>query len=131
MKFDKGRGGGAGGGARKLKYKATPNKSCDIDSRSSGIELVLRAGCHHVRKSKTVLGSEFHAVDSGFQILAIDSSLYQWNLDFGFQSLVRFRVPCAVFWILKPRIPDSAGQIFKDSGFHKQKSVLDSGIRTP
>ena len=30
--------------------------------------------------------SVFHAVDSGFQVL--DSSLFQWNLDFGFQSLV-------------------------------------------
>ena len=67
------------------------------------------------------MDSEFHAMDSVFQVLAIDSSLYQWNLDFGFQSLVRFRVPCAVFWILKPRIPDSACKIFKDFGFHKQK----------
>ena len=90
-----------------------------------------RAGFPRVRKSKTVLDSEFHAVDSGFQVLAIDSSLYQWNLDFGFQSLVRFRAPCAIFWILKSRIPDSAGKIFKDSEFHKQKSVLDTGIRTP
>ena len=28
---------------------------------------------------------------SGFQVL--DSSLCQWNLDFGFQSLVGFRIP--------------------------------------
>ena len=39
---------------------------------------------------------DFHAVDSGFQVL--DSSLCQWNLDSGFQSLVGFRIPRAVFW---------------------------------
>ena len=37
-----------------------------------------------VRESKKVL-------DSGFN--ALDSSLYQWNLDPGFQSLVKFRIP--------------------------------------
>ena len=35
----------------------------------------------HVRESKKVLDSGFHAVDSGFQVL--DSSLFQWNLDSG------------------------------------------------
>ena len=38
---------------------------------------------------------DFHAVDSGFQLL--DSILCQWNLDSGFQSLVGFRIPRAVF----------------------------------
>ena len=45
----------------------------------------------HVRESKTSWDSGFHAVDSGFQ--ALDSSLGQWNLDSGFQSLVGFRIP--------------------------------------
>ena len=59
----------------------------------------------HVRESKTSWDSGFHAVDSGFQVL--DSSLGQWNLDSGFQSLVGFRIPWAVFRIPKHRIPDS------------------------
>ena len=42
---------------------------------------------------------------SGFQILC------QWKLDFGFQSLVGFRIPWVVFRISK----------VQDSGFHKQK----------
>ena len=33
----------------------------------------------HVRESKTVLDSGFHAKDSGFR--ALDSSLFQWDLD--------------------------------------------------
>ena len=33
-----------------------------------------------------------------------------------FQSLVGFRILWAVFWILKPRIPDSTSKNFKDSG---------------
>ena len=41
-------------------------------------------------ESKSVLDSEFHAVDSGFQVL--DSSLCQWNLDSWFQSLLGFRI---------------------------------------
>ena len=56
-------------------------------------------------ESKIVLDSGFHVVDSRFQVL--DSSLCQWNLDSGFQSLVGFRIPWAVFRIPKPGIPDS------------------------
>ena len=44
-----------------------------------------------VRESKTVLDSEFQAVDSGFQEL--DFSFCHWNLDCGFQSLVGLRIP--------------------------------------
>ena len=39
---------------------------------------------------------------------ALDSSLCQWNLDSGFQSLVKFRIP-------KPRIPDSTSRNFRIS----------------
>ena len=61
----------------------------------------------------TVLNSEIHAEDSGFQVL--DSPTCQWNLDSGFQSLPGFRIPWAVFQILqKARIPDLQESI---SGF--------------
>ena len=61
----------------------------------------------HVKKSKTVLHSGFHGVDSGFQVVNPNS---QWNsLNSRFQSLVGFRIP-------KPRIPDSTRKIFPDSG---------------
>ena len=49
-------------------------------------------------------------MDSGFQVL--DSSLFQWNLDSGFQSLVVFQIPRAVLRIhtqkfLRLQNPDS------------------------
>ena len=44
-------------------------------------------------------------VDSRFQVL--NSTLCQGNLGSGFQLLVRFRIPWAVFWIPKARISDS------------------------
>ena len=71
----------------------------------------------HVRESKTVLDSGFHTVDFGFQVL--DSSICQWNLKSGFQSLVGFRILWAVFLIPKPRIPDSTAKIARipESGF--------------
>ena len=59
----------------------------------------------HVRISKTVLDSGFQAVESGLQVL--DSSLCQWNLDSGFQSLVWFR-----------NLELYSG--FQSPGFHKQ-----------
>ena len=77
-------------------------------------------------------------MDSGGQVL--DSSLCQWNLDSGFQSLVdsgilelfsRFQSPG--FRILRvkfSRIPDSKSKNFPDSGLHEAKTVLrDFGYR--
>ena len=58
----------------------------------------------------------------------MDSGLCQQNLNSGFQSLVGFRIPRAVFGIQKPRIPDSTSKILLDSGFHKQKFP---GFRNP
>ena len=73
--------------------------------------------CRHivVNMVKTVLDSGFHAVDSGLQIL--DSSLCEWNLDSGFQSLVGFRIPWAVLRIPQTqfsKIPDSTSKYFTD-----------------
>ena len=83
-------------------------------NRAVGSTLYLFAACK-ASESKTVLDSGFHVVDSRFQVL--DSSLCQWNLDSGFQSLVGFRIPWAVFRIPKPGIPDSISKIFPVSGF--------------
>ena len=50
----------------------------------------------HIRGTKTVLDSGFHAGDSGFQVL--DSSPCKWNLVSGFQSeLAGFRNPWAAY----------------------------------
>ena len=72
------------------------------------------------------MDSGFHAVDSGFQYWIPDSC--QWNLDSGFESLVGFWIPYAVFRIPKPRIPDSTIKIspIPDS---TSKNFPDSGIR--
>ena len=43
----------------------------------------------HVVPYKGIQDSGFHTTDSGIHVL--DSSPSQWNLDFGFQSLVGFR----------------------------------------
>ena len=94
--------------------------SCTVSSSCLGVILALFAlpststmslVSSHVRESRTVLDSGFHAVDSGFQLL--DSlDLCQWNLDSGFQLLVGFRIPTAVFRIPWLRIPDSTSKNF-------------------
>ena len=55
--------------------------------------------------TKTFLDSGFHAVDAGLQVL--DSSLCQWNLDSGFQSLVGFLEQWSGFQNLGFRIPQA------------------------
>ena len=61
------------------------------------------APCKGIRDSLvfSIPRHEFQIPGTGFHILC------QWNLDSGFQWLVGFRIPWAVFWIQKPRIPDS------------------------
>ena len=49
---------------------------------------------------------------TGFQIF------FSGTMDSGFQSLVGFRTPTAVFRIPKPRILDSTSKNFPDSGIH-------------
>ena len=58
-------------------------------------------GTHH----KTILDSRFHAMDSSPE--TVFRILCQWNLDYGFQSLVGFRIPWAKFRIPTSRILDS------------------------
>ena len=75
------------------------------------------APCKGIRDSLVfwIPRHEFQIPGTGFHILC------QWNLDSGFQWLVGFRIPWAVFWIQKPRIPDSRVKTwFLDSAFHKQ-----------
>ena len=59
----------------------------------------------NVSEYKTDLDSGSHSMDSGFRVL--DSSLFQWNLDSRFHSLVGYL----------SSILDSKAL---DSGFHKQ-----------
>ena len=67
--------------------------------------------------TQLVLYSGFHAMDSGFHVLDSGSFVTgTWIPDSGFQSLVRLRIPWAVFRIPKPRIPDSTSKNFPDSG---------------
>ena len=76
--------------------------------------MLLSFSCNvspHLREPKTVLDPGFHATDLGFQVL--DSSLCQWNVDAGLQSLVGFRNS----FIPRPRIPNSTSKYFTDSGF--------------
>ena len=91
----------------------------------------------------TVLDYGLLAMDLGMQVL--NSNLFLWNLDSGFQSLVGFRIPGygfqsfsvePGFWIPifsgvphnlcciripKPGIQDSTSKLFPDSESNKQK----------
>ena len=69
----------------------------------------MKATSPHVRESKTVLDSGFHAVDFGSQLL--DSRSY--TVELGFQIPIVGGIPDS-----DSCIPDSKAQ---DSGFHKQK----------
>ena len=73
----------------------------------------------HVRESKTVLDSGFHAVDYGFQIL---NSL---SLELGFQIPIFRWIPDFLSCRpgSQPRIPDSTSECSSYSGFHKQKFI--------
>ena len=71
------------------------------------------------RESKHVLDSGLHAGDFGFQ--ALDSSLCQWNLDFGFQSLWDSDF-LSCFRDSKAQDSDATSKVFPASyGFHEQK----------
>ena len=59
----------------------------------------------HVRDSKPVLDSGFYAVDSRFQVLDPDS--LQFELGFRIPIRNGIGIPCVIFRISKPRIPDS------------------------
>ena len=76
----------------------------------------------------TVLDYGFLAVVSEFRVL--DSSLFLWNLDSGFQSLAGFRIPCIVSGFQSPgfRIPQANFSGIQDP---TSKNLPDSGIRIP
>ena len=63
----------------------------------------------HVRESKTLLDSGFHAVDSGFQLL----DFRPFSVEIWFRIRIVSGIPDSYTCI-----PDSKAQ---DSGFHKQK----------
>ena len=69
----------------------------------------------HVRESKTVLDSGFHAVDSGFQLLGSRS----YTVELGFQIPIVSGIPDSHSCIPdpRPRILDSTSKNFQDSGF--------------
>ena len=99
------------------------------------------ASASHVRESKTVLDSRFHAVDSGFQTLAVDltfwipivsgipdslscipdstSKIFPGKLSFTSKTFPDYNsgIPDSLSCI-----PDSTSKLFpeKTSGFHKQ-----------
>ena len=68
---------------------------------------------------RPMYGNIQDAVDSRFY--ALNSSLCQWNLESGLQSIMRFCIPRAVFRIPKSRIPDSTGKNFPHSFLHGAK----------
>ena len=76
------------------------------------IKQAIKPNAPHVREFTVIAG--FWIPRRGFRITVMNSSVSQWNLDSGFQSLVWFRNPWAVFRIPKPRILDS-GKNFQDS----------------
>ena len=65
--------------------------------------------------------------DSGFRVL--DSSVCQWTFDFGLQPLLGFRIPWAVLWIPKPRIPDYTSKKGIRIPLHKSICFLVFGTR--
>ena len=68
----------------------------------------------------------------GFRILGAKFRiLCQVNLDSGFQPLVGFLIFLAVFWIPKPRIPDSTSKNFPDPGIWIHLRGATQGIRPP
>ena len=55
--------------------------------------------------------SGFRIPGNGFSLVFVNA----WNLDSSFQSLVGFEIPLELFWIPKPRIPDSPSKNFPGS----------------
>ena len=68
------------------------------------------APCKRIQDSR-----RFWTPHHGFQIPGIEFRiLCQWSLNSGFQSLVGFQIPWAVFWIPKPKILDFTSKTLPD-----------------
>ena len=78
----------------------SPQKNCDL----------LPENSPQVKEFRPVLDSTPWILDSRYLIPVLDS-----DLDFGFQSLVRFQVPRTESQIPKSRIRDSTSNNFPDS----------------
>ena len=92
----------------------------------------------HIRESKTVLDSEFHAVDSGFQVL--DSNLCQRNLDSGFLGQKVPRLACKQtlfcfsfrsFFSKTSASSRSSRGLENERGVRERKTNLFSSFPTP
>ena len=94
----------------------TQNKDFGDASQTlpTGVKLRLRRRHGNPRQS---VDSEFHAMDSGFQVL--NFSLCQGNFDSGLQLLVRFQISRAVFRISQAKFfqsPDPTSKNLPDFG---------------
>ena len=69
---------------------------------------------------KGILDSTPWILDAGYWISVFVCGTW----DSEFQSLVRFPIPWAVFWIPKPRIPESTNKNFPDLGIRIPSFVL-------
>ena len=85
--------------------------------RSRDISQFFLHFSHHVKDPRRswILDSTPWIPDSRYKI----TDLFQWNLDSRYQLSVGLRIPTAVLWIPRPRIPDSTCKISRipESGF--------------
>ena len=93
--------------------------------RSRDISQFFKIFSPHVKDPRRswILDSTPWIPDSRYKI----TDLFQWNLDSRFQLSVGLRIPTAVLWIPRSRIPDSTCKNFPDSGIR----ILLHGAKFP